>query len=586
MRLKRLSKPYWMPITFFLIGTLSMALLSWSVKSHTKQLQDFAMMNAIMDNATISITLMDYNGYFTFVNKQAEKHLRFPIDDLKNKSISELFPEQGPRTLASVRNIFKEKKPVLSEVTYLIEGKETLFEINRLPLFNSKGEVYNILSISRDITEQNYSEKLSGIYHAIDSLQSIGETFEDSLQILFDNLFKLDWVDAGGLYLVNYEKEVLELVYHKGLSESFINNTSVYTFNSLNARVAFKKKPRYVTNNDYITNSKESIHKEKIRFVAALPLVYQDNVLGLLNLASKVVTDIDQYDRQAIETIAIKVANLIELVKTRSELDHSNNELTTRLKELSIKQQMLIQKSRLESLGELSAGLAPEINQPLSIISLAMENINYKLDQKAATEDYLRKKFSTITQNIDKIRELIEHVRIFSRDQGTIMFERVDVNQVIINALSMIHSQLKHHYIKVFTDLSDNLGYVIGNPSRLEQVILNLISNSRDALEEKEKNTKSKSISKEIRITTTFKNGMITITVRDNGTGISVSNLQKIFNPFFTTKLATQGTGLGLPIVYGIVREMKGEITARSDEGEYTEICIVLPFYKNIVENI
>jgi two-component system NtrC family sensor kinase len=77
---------------------------------------------------------------------------------------------------------------------------------------------------------------------------------------------------------------------------------------------------------------------------------------------------------------------------------------------------------------------------------------------------------------------------------------------------------------------------------------------------------------------------MINITVWDNGTGISVSNLHKIFNPFFTTKLTTQGTGLGLPIVYGIVREMKGDLTARSDDGVFTEICIVLPSYKNIVE--
>lgn len=544
-----------------------------------KDLPDQEMMNAIMENATISITLMDYEGRFTFINRQTEKNLRHSAEELRSKSIVELFPKDGILTLQQVRKVFKTKKPLFQEVTFNIQGKDYYFETNRVPLFNDKGEVVHVMTIARDITEQKNVEKMGKIQSAIDSLQSIGETFEDSLNLLFDNLFNLDWVDAGGLYLVNMDKLILELVYHRGLSRQFVKKTAFYALDSLNAQVAFAKRPHYMTHELYLSSTDEDLLKEKITFVATLPLVYRDNVLGLLNLASRKVSDIDQNERQAVEVIALKVANIIELIKTRMELDQSNEELTRRLEELGIKQHMLIQKSRLESLGELSAGLAHEINQPLSIISLAMENINYKLEQKAASEDYLKNKFTTISQNILKIRELIDHVRIFSRDQGTIMFERVDVNQVIINALSMISSQLKNHYFKVTTDLSEQLGVTIGNPSRFEQVILNLISNARDALEEKEKKNQSPSISKEIRITTTLTNGKIGIKVWDNGMGISSANLQKIFNPFFTTKLAKQGTGLGLPIVYGIVREMKGEITARSEEGVFTEILITLPNY-------
>jgi PAS domain S-box-containing protein len=553
--------------------------ITGEIQLRKRQRENREMMNAIMENATISITLMDYEGRFTFINRQTEKNLRHSAEELRSKSIVELFPKDGILTLQQVRKVFKTKKPLFQEVTFNIQGKDYYFETNRVPLFNDKGEVVHVMTIARDITEQKNVEKMGKIQSAIDSLQSIGETFEDSLNLLFDNLFNLDWVDAGGLYLVNMDKLILELVYHRGLSRQFVKKTAFYALDSLNAQVAFAKRPHYMTHELYLSSTDEDLLKEKITFVATLPLVYRDNVLGLLNLASRKVSDIDQNERQAVEVIALKVANIIELIKTRMELDQSNEELTRRLEELGIKQHMLIQKSRLESLGELSAGLAHEINQPLSIISLAMENINYKLEQKAASEDYLKNKFTTISQNILKIRELIDHVRIFSRDQGTIMFERVDVNQVIINALSMISSQLKNHYFKVTTDLSEQLGVTIGNPSRFEQVILNLISNARDALEEKEKKNQSPSISKEIRITTTLTNGKIGIKVWDNGMGISSANLQKIFNPFFTTKLAKQGTGLGLPIVYGIVREMKGEITARSEEGVFTEILITLPNY-------
>jgi signal transduction histidine kinase len=276
----------------------------------------------------------------------------------------------------------------------------------------------------------------------------------------------------------------------------------------------------------------------------------------------------------------MKVGNLLEMIRTRQELDLSNKELRDKLEELNVKQQLLIQKSRLESLGELSAGLAHEINQPLSIISLAMENINYKQAQKATTSEYLEKKFNTITQNINKIRELIDHFRIFSRDQGTIMFEHVDVNQVILNALSMIGSQLSYRNINIKTDLAENIGCTLGNPSRLEQVILNLLSNSRDAVEEMDEKRGSEGHLKEIRIRTWDDKGRIFITVWDNGTGISSDNISRIFNPFFTTKSVGSGTGLGLPIVYGIIREMKGEITAHSEEGVFTEIRINLPQYK------
>jgi len=478
----------------------------------------------------------------------------------------------------------KELQDRVNNLENLIEKQKE--EINRLnaALLNIPED--NVMSIAREITGIKYADKISKIQHAIDSLQSIGETFEESLHILFDNLFQLDWVDAGGLYLVNIEKEILELIYHRGLSDDFIKHTSQYPLDSANARIAYNKIPRYVKMGSYLNTTDVYIQQEKISFIASLPLVHRDQVLGLLNLASRNVTDINQSDRQAIENIAIKVANLIELIKTRMELDRTNNELNLKLEELGINQQLLLQKSRLESLGELSAGLAHEINQPLSVISLAMENVNYKLDQKAATEEYLNKKFNTITQNINKIRELIDHVRIFSRDQGAIMFERVDVNQVISNALSMINSQLRHHRILITTELEQNLGYTMGNPSRMEQVLLNLLSNARDALEEKEKQAGNEGMKMEILISTFIESDKIVIKVRDNGSGISPENLNRIFNPFFTTKSVGQGTGLGLPIVYGIIREMKGEIMAKSDEGHFTEISISLPWYENNVEKL
>jgi signal transduction histidine kinase len=162
------------------------------------------------------------------------------------------------------------------------------------------------------------------------------------------------------------------------------------------------------------------------------------------------------------------------------------------------------------------------------------------------------------------------------------MFERVDVNQVIKDSLSMIEAQLKNHQVKLTTELSGELGFTLGNPSRFEQVMLNLISNSRDALDEKEQKIKSGNMRKEIIVRSYCERGRIVIKVWDNGAGISKENLDKIYNPFFTTKAEGRGTGLGLAIVYGIIREMRGEIEVRSEEMEFTEITMTLRGYKII----
>lgn len=533
--------------------------------------------NTIMDNIPVSISLMDIDGKFIFFNRQAEKNLRAPGGKLQNKSISDIYPVEGREALEQVQMVFSTGKPVNAEISYNISGRINFFDVSRVPLFDNDNNVSSVMSIALDITEKKQWDKLGKILQAVDSLQSVGETVEQSMEVLFDNLFRLDWLDGGGIYLADYENKVLQLIYHRGLSERMASQISTVHFNNTSEYIIDTKIPRYLSTGSFPGFASDLIIDEKIKFLALLPLVYKDHAVGLLNLASRKVDTIEEIDRNAIESIAQKVANLIVLVRTRTELNQSNAELNDKLRQLSINQQLLVQKSRLESLGELSAGLAHEINQPLSVISLAMENVNYKLEKNGTTKEYLSQKFQTITHNINKIRDLIEHVRLFSRDQGEVLFEPVDVNLVIRNALSMIESQLRHHRIQVKTELSEGIGFTTGNPSRFEQVILNLLSNARDALGEKETKNKGTFSEKVILIKTKAVEGRINVSVRDNGTGITQANLDNIFNPFFTTKISSHGTGLGLAIVYGIIREMNGEIVASSEEGVYTELSILLP---------
>ena len=263
------------------------------------------------------------------------------------------------------------------------------------------------------------------------------------------------------------------------------------------------------------------------------------------------------------------------------ELHELNRNLEKRIKEeisrANSQQQLLVQKSKLESIGELSAGLAHEINQPLGGLSMGLENILFHTNEEGADENYLRSKINLLFNDIERIQKIIEHVRLFSREQDNLTTEKISVNEVIVNALSLVSKQLANHNIKLNFTKPDNSINTLGNKFRLEQVFLNLLSNARQAVDEKALQVSPDSFIKQITISILEKSSSVVITIIDNGIGINKKILSKIFNPFFTTKSEKKGTGLGLSISYGIISEMQGIIDVKSEEGVFTTVTISLP---------
>ncbi len=268
-------------------------------------------------------------------------------------------------------------------------------------------------------------------------------------------------------------------------------------------------------------------------------------------------------ERKRIEK-EIKVLNRTLEKRVKEELDKHKKQ-----------QQLLIQKSKLESLGKLAAGIAHEINQPLGGISMSLDNIQQKMNSNQLDNKYLNKKFDSLFEHVERIRRIIEHIRIFSRDQQSVIFEKINVNQTIRDAVSMVQTQYRNHNIDLNLKLNETAGFTLGNKFKLEQVVLNLLNNAKDAVEEKA--FVKLDYDKKISLKTYSKRKKVFIEIRDNGTGISKENLEKIFDPFFTTKDADKGTGLGLSIIYGILTEMKGDIIAESEQDEYTVMKVILP---------
>lgn len=275
------------------------------------------------------------------------------------------------------------------------------------------------------------------------------------------------------------------------------------------------------------------------------------------------------------------ISNITKRKQAEEELNDLNRNLEKRIREeinqVNEQQQLLVQKSKLESIGEMSAGLAHEINQPLGGISMGLENILLNAKEGPFDDKYLKNKVDVLFNDIERIQKIIEHVRLFSRDQDKSIKEVISINKVVKDALSFVSKQFAGHNVEMVINIPDKTIETIGNHYRLEQVILNLLSNAKYAVDEKEKQTTSNGFVKQISIDLIKNQTQAIISIMDNGIGISKKIIPKIFNPFFTTKSEEKGTGLGLSISYGIISEMKGTIEVKSEKGEFTHVSIVLP---------
>ena len=287
------------------------------------------------------------------------------------------------------------------------------------------------------------------------------------------------------------------------------------------------------------------------------------------------------WDRpDTVETAGLKTATVIERAKHRDKEGHLRyvtirvspseyggqkvllvtiSDITQRLEA----EQQLIQASKMATLGEMATGVAHELNQPLAVIKTASSFFMRKLrNKKPIADDILLTMSEEIDSHVQRATKIINHMRQFGRKSGPDLVP-VQINDVIRQAFDIFSQQLKVRGIEVVWEITPDLPLVMGDPGRLEQVIINLLINARDAIEERSAGDSSQMHAHRIKLATTQAGGRVVVSVCDTGAGIPEGMAERIFEPFFTTKKVGQGTGLGLSISYGIIKECNGAIYAR-----------------------
>lgn len=260
-----------------------------------------------------------------------------------------------------------------------------------------------------------------------------------------------------------------------------------------------------------------------------------------------------------------------ELITKHTELRNAYFQLEKKNAELQSMQETLVQAGKLAALGELAAGIAHELNQPLQgIRGYAQELQALTSADTAQAESERGMALKEIISNVDKMASIIDYLRAFTR-KSVEKHEWTDVHAVIEEALKMLSRQFAARGIEVQKKFAKDLPQVYANPLQLEQVFINLATNARDAIES---NGKGKGM---IAISTRSANGFVEVEFKDDGCGMNERTKAKAFNPFFTTKEVGRGMGLGLSLSYGIVSKLNGSIVVESELGKGAAFLIRIP---------
>jgi len=238
-------------------------------------------------------------------------------------------------------------------------------------------------------------------------------------------------------------------------------------------------------------------------------------------------------------------------------------------------QAIQIHADRMANLGQMAAGMAHEINQPLNIISMVLDKILFEAEKNTTLDiSYLKSKSNKIFDNLTRIRNIIDHIRVFSRNQFEYIPIAFSINKSIQNAISMFFEQFRHLGINMNVNLNEEIPDLTGNTYQFEQVIINLLTNAKDAVMEK-KILADTSYLPEININTFIDKQLLIIEITDNGTGIDDEYINDIMLPFYSTKEEGKGTGLGLSISYQIIKDMGGTIEVESTKMTKTTIKLI-----------
>lgn len=268
--------------------------------------------------------------------------------------------------------------------------------------------------------------------------------------------------------------------------------------------------------------------------------------------------------------LALLTYSVFSNLRVKKQLKTGKRELQQLNKQFKDNRSKLIQSNKLTSLGEIATGIAHEINQPLQVICIHADLCSESL--KKENYSLVDKSFRTILSQIERIEKIVKQVGSFGRDSELDNYSKHDLRDIFASVINIVINQYKQEEVELRQVLPPSLATLYCNKIQIEQVLVNLLINAKDAVEQ--------SKDKIVFIKAYTKQGKLFIEVSDSGSGIGEDKLDDIFTPFYTTKALGKGTGLGLSISYSIIHQHHGELTVSSEKGKGSTFTVCLPLQK------
>lgn len=492
------------------------------------------------------------------------------------------------------------QKKILEEQSVLIQTQKGLLSISLTTIiltvglvffiyrnFRNKKKAHKLLEEkNKEILQQkeelmSQADLLAATNQDLEKLSVVASRTDNAILIILPN-GTVEWFNQGFIALTGYT----QLDFYEQKGESIFNFKPFSNFKQQFEQCLNQKESAI------FESSFETKNHNELWIQATLTPI--ENELGSIYSVIAVLSNISELKKAHIETTRM----LNEIEAQSVFIKKQNRDILAKQQELEKAQRQIIQSEKMASIGVLTAGIAHEINNPVNFIYAGVNSIMrdfLDVDQvlnvikdvdknKTNPSDIIQQicdkkrefgfddSYCAITQTINdvlygaqRVTEIVQGLRNFSRHENEQM-DLNNLNSIVEGVLVLLKNKYKHH-IEIVKNLDPSLPYVECKAGKINQVIMNIISNAIDSIKDKG----------EISISTQTKGNSVSISIKDNGSGIPDEVLPKIFDPFYTTKDVGQGTGLGLAISNEIVKEHNGKIDVISQVGKGTEFIIEIP---------
>ena len=460
--------------------------------------------------------------------------------------------------------------------------------------------------------EMQVDERTAELAHSVEELRALGEVsqavnstldLETVLATIIAKAVQLSGTDAGTIYVFDEVNREFQIRASFGMAEELVEalkQRHIRLGETMVSAVTVERRSMQVAD----TQSEDSslvldvILRAGFRALLTVPLLGADRTIGALVVRRKKPGEFPKRIVDLLQTFAVQSVLAINNARLFDEVQSRTRELGRSLESLQAAQDRLVQTEKLASLGQLTAGIAHEIKNPLNFVnnfSAVSTELIDELQQTLADahlDEKLRTSISEITQvlhnNLEKVVQhgkradaIVKNMLLHSR-QGSGEHQPVDVNAIVEESLNLAYHGARAEKQGFNITLQRSFDPAAGEadlfPQDITRVLLNLISNGFYAATKRREQANGGDYEPKLAAVTKNLGDRVEISIRDNGTGIPPELKERIFNPFFTTKPAGEGTGLGLSISHDvIVKQHGGSIEVDTQPGEFTEFRIILP---------